>query len=159
MGYLWVEEPVHTSWSRFCIVNHLALASNYKLSNMKCPGRDSNHQPQRLKASTLTSTSLSPLKTVGDTCIIFGFSILFDLDVRVKGKMNKSTQGLCWYFIVSNIGPRVAKTANNLPIANVHQSNSGMVSGYRRALRVYIPLPRCKVSCIACIQAHINKYF
>ena len=37
MGSLWVEEPVHTSWSRFCTVNHRASASNYQLSNMKCP--------------------------------------------------------------------------------------------------------------------------
>ena len=29
---------MHTSWSRFCTVNHQALASNYQLSNMKCPG-------------------------------------------------------------------------------------------------------------------------
>ena len=36
------EEPVHTSWSRFCAVNHQASASNYQLSNMKRPGRDSN---------------------------------------------------------------------------------------------------------------------
>ena len=38
MGSLWVEEPVHTSWSRFCTVNHWALAGNYQLSNMKVPG-------------------------------------------------------------------------------------------------------------------------
>ena len=38
MDSLWVEEPVHTSWSRFCTVNHRALASNYQFSNMKCPG-------------------------------------------------------------------------------------------------------------------------
>ena len=41
-GSLWVEEPVHTSWSRLCTVNHQASASNYQLFNMKCPGRDSN---------------------------------------------------------------------------------------------------------------------
>ena len=41
MGSLRVEEPVHTSWSRFCTVNHRALASTYHLSNMKCPSRDS----------------------------------------------------------------------------------------------------------------------
>ena len=27
-GSLWVEEPVHTSWSRFCTVNHRASATN-----------------------------------------------------------------------------------------------------------------------------------
>ena len=43
--------------------------------------------------------------------------------------MNKSTQGLCQYFIVSNVGTRVPKTANHCPIANVHQSKSGIVSG------------------------------
>ena len=50
MGSLWVEEPVHTSWSRICTVNHWALASNYQLCNMRHPGQDSNQQPQRLKA-------------------------------------------------------------------------------------------------------------
>ena len=60
MGSLWVEEPVHTTWSRFCTVNHRASASNYQLSNMKYPGRDSKRQPQRFKASTLTATSPSP---------------------------------------------------------------------------------------------------
>ena len=42
MGSLWVEEPVHTSWSRFYTVNHQASASNYQLSNMRCPSQDSN---------------------------------------------------------------------------------------------------------------------
>ena len=42
MGNLWVEEPVDTSWSRFCTVNHPATANNYLLSNIKCPDRDSN---------------------------------------------------------------------------------------------------------------------
>ena len=59
-GSLQVEEPVHTSWSRFCTVNHRASASNYQLSNMKRPARDSNRQPQRLEASTLTATPPSP---------------------------------------------------------------------------------------------------
>ena len=56
-----VEELVHTSWSRFCTVNHQAPASNYQLSNMKRPGLYSNRWPQRLKASTLTATPPSPL--------------------------------------------------------------------------------------------------
>ena len=34
MDSLWVEEPVHTSWSRFCTVNHWASASYYQLFNM-----------------------------------------------------------------------------------------------------------------------------
>ena len=40
MGSLRVEEPVHTSWSRFSTVNHQASTSNYQLSNMKCRGWD-----------------------------------------------------------------------------------------------------------------------
>ena len=59
-GSLRVEERVHTSWSRFCTVNHWASASNYQLSNMKCPAQDSNRRPQRLEASTLTATPPSP---------------------------------------------------------------------------------------------------
>ena len=59
---LWVQEPVHTSWSRFCTVNHQASANNYQLSNMKNPGLDLNRQPRRLKASTLTATPPSPLR-------------------------------------------------------------------------------------------------
>ena len=35
---LWLVEPVYTIWSRFCIANHWALANNYQLSNMECPG-------------------------------------------------------------------------------------------------------------------------
>ena len=48
MGSLRVEEPVHTSWSIFCAVNHRVSASDCQLSNMKHPGRDSNQRPQRL---------------------------------------------------------------------------------------------------------------
>ena len=48
-GSLREEESVHTSWSRFCTVNHRAWPSNYQFSNMKCPGRGSNRRPQRLK--------------------------------------------------------------------------------------------------------------
>ena len=58
--YGW-RKPVHTSWSRLCTVNHRASTSNYQLSNMKHPGRDSNRQPQRLKVSTLTATPPNPL--------------------------------------------------------------------------------------------------
>ena len=47
MSCLQVEEPVHTSWSRFCTVNH-QKASNYQLSNMKHQGRNLKRQPQRL---------------------------------------------------------------------------------------------------------------
>ena len=60
LGSLWLEEPVHTSQSRFCTVNHRASASNYQIYNMKGPARDSNQRPQRLEASTLTITPPSP---------------------------------------------------------------------------------------------------
>ena len=43
--------------SAYCTVNHRALASNYQLSNMKRPARDSKRRPQRLEARTLTATS------------------------------------------------------------------------------------------------------
>ena len=55
MGSLQVEET-----SSYCTVNHRASASKYQLSNMKCPARDSNRQPQRLEARTLTATPPSP---------------------------------------------------------------------------------------------------
>ena len=42
-GRLQVEET-----SAYCTVNHQKLASNYQLSNMKRPVRDSNRWPQRL---------------------------------------------------------------------------------------------------------------
>ena len=64
MGSLKVEEPVHTSWSRFCTINHQPSASNYQLSNRKHPVQDSNRRPQRLEASTLTTTPPSPLETL-----------------------------------------------------------------------------------------------
>ena len=54
-GSLQVEET-----SAYCTVNHRASASNYQLSNMKRPARDSNRQPQRLEARTLTATPPSP---------------------------------------------------------------------------------------------------
>ena len=60
-GNLRVEEPVHTSWSRFCTLNNWASASNYQLSNINRPGWDLSQRPQRLKASTLTATPPSPL--------------------------------------------------------------------------------------------------
>ena len=56
-GSLQVEET-----SAYCTVNHRASASNYQLSNMKRPVRDSNWRPQRLEARTLTATPLSPLQ-------------------------------------------------------------------------------------------------
>ena len=37
MGRLLVEEPMYTSWSRFCTVNHWASRSNYQVSKMKSP--------------------------------------------------------------------------------------------------------------------------
>ena len=56
-GNLQVEET-----SAYCTVNHQASRSNYQLSNMKRPARDSNRRPQRLEARTQTTTPLSPLK-------------------------------------------------------------------------------------------------
>ena len=55
-GSLQVEET-----SAYCTVNHRASASNYQLSNMKRPARDSNRRPQRLEARTVTATPPSPL--------------------------------------------------------------------------------------------------
>ena len=55
-GSLRVEET-----SAYCTVNHRASESNYQLSNMKSPARDSNWRPQRLEAKTLTTTPPSPL--------------------------------------------------------------------------------------------------
>ena len=57
MGSLQVEET-----SAYCTVNHWASASNYQLSNLKCPARDSNRRPQGLEERTLTTTPPSPLK-------------------------------------------------------------------------------------------------
>ena len=48
-GSLQVEKT-----SAYCTVNHRASASNYQLSNMKHPARDSNWWPQRLESRTLT---------------------------------------------------------------------------------------------------------
>ena len=45
----WWRKPVHI----YCTVNHRASASNYQLSNIKRPARDSNRWPQRLEARTL----------------------------------------------------------------------------------------------------------
>ena len=55
-GSLQVEET-----SAYCTVNLRASASNYQLSNMKRPARDSNLRPQRLEERTLTATPLNPL--------------------------------------------------------------------------------------------------
>ena len=49
--------------SAYCTVNHRASASNYQLSNMKRPARDSNRRSWRLDARTLTATPPSPLHT------------------------------------------------------------------------------------------------
>ena len=51
--------------SAYCTVNHLASSSNYQLSNMKRPTRDSNQRPQRLEARTLTATPPCPLTLSG----------------------------------------------------------------------------------------------
>ena len=51
--------------SAYCTVNHRASASNYQLSNMKRPARDSNRRPQRLEVRTLTTTPPSPRHAMG----------------------------------------------------------------------------------------------
>ena len=56
VGSLQVEET-----SAYCTVNHRASASNYQISNMNRPARDSNRRPQRLEVRTLTTTPPSPL--------------------------------------------------------------------------------------------------
>ena len=67
-GSLRVEET-----SAHCTVNHRASASNDQLSNMKRPARDSNRRPQRLEASTLTTTPPSPLWSTYNTCVSNAF--------------------------------------------------------------------------------------
>ena len=66
-GTLRVEEPVHTSWSRFFTVNNRASTNNYQFANMKCPGRDLNRQPQRLKAS---ATKMNNNAKIGQPCLV-----------------------------------------------------------------------------------------
>ena len=48
----------------------------YQLSNMKCPGRDSNRQPPRLKASTLTSGYFGSTFATPPRLEIFGINAL-----------------------------------------------------------------------------------
>ena len=48
--------------SAYCTVNRWSLASNYQLSNMKRPARDSNRRCQRLEVRTLTTTPLRKVK-------------------------------------------------------------------------------------------------
>ena len=58
--------------SAYCTVNHRALASNYQLSNMKRPARDSNRQPQRLEVRTFNRYTTKPpdnLKTENRSAI------------------------------------------------------------------------------------------
>ena len=62
--------------SAYCTVNHRASASNYQLSNMKRPARDSNRRLQRLEARTLTTTPPSPLKLF-QYRLLMGNNILF----------------------------------------------------------------------------------
>ena len=58
-GSLQVEET-----SAYCSVNHRASASNYQVSNMKCPAQDSNQRPQGLEARTLTVTLPRPHRII-----------------------------------------------------------------------------------------------
>ena len=56
----WVVLQVEET-SAYWTVNHRASASNYQLSKIKRPARDSNRRPQRLEARTLTARPPSPL--------------------------------------------------------------------------------------------------
>ena len=80
-GSLQVEET-----SAYCTVNHRASASNYQLSNMKCPAKDSNRRPQRLEARTLTATPLRlPLLFFLLPCMkTFGLHIHSELEFGPK---------------------------------------------------------------------------
>ena len=55
-GSLQVEEPVHTSWSIFCTVNHRASASNYQLSNNRAEIR--SFEPATSEVECFCSSSL-----------------------------------------------------------------------------------------------------
>ena len=79
-GSLQVEET-----SAYSTVNHRASASNYQLSNMKRPARDSNWRPPRLEARTLTTTPPSPLY------VKYNESIKFQCTVQLYGS-HKSKQ-------------------------------------------------------------------
>ena len=52
---------MHTSWSGFCTVNHGASASNSQLSNMKCPGRDSNLATSEVEGKDSNHYTTQPL--------------------------------------------------------------------------------------------------
>ena len=65
-GSLQVEET-----SAYCTVRDRASVSNYQISNMKRPARDSNRRPQRLEARTLTATPPSPLEQVKQLNLVF----------------------------------------------------------------------------------------
>ena len=60
MSSLQVEEPVHTSWSRFCTVNHQAMGSNYQLSNMKHLGRDSKPATSEVEGEHFNCNTTEP---------------------------------------------------------------------------------------------------
>ena len=70
--------------SAYCTVNHRASASNYQLSNMKRPARDSNRWPQRLEARTLTTTPPSPPPQAGSNLLLIAKNLLVNILVAVK---------------------------------------------------------------------------
>ena len=80
-GSLQVEDT-----SAYCTVNHRASASNYQLSNMKRPARDSNPRPQRLEARSLTATPPSPPPTISQ-------SVSHILSSLEAGSRAEATQG------------------------------------------------------------------
>ena len=65
-----ILQPVVYRWRKngaYSTVNHRASASNYRLSNMKRPARDSNQWPRRLEVKTLTATPPRPQYLIGST--------------------------------------------------------------------------------------------
>ena len=115
-GSLQVEET-----SAYCTVNHWASASNYQLSNMKRPARDSNRRPQRLEARTLTATPPSPL--------YLGFYIAFNtvqvISRRVVGRAEETSTYSLFGFCTVNCRP----TASNYQLSHLRPfrgSNPGL---------------------------------
>ena len=93
MGSSQVEET-----SAYCTVNHRASASNYQLSNMKRPARDSNRWPQKLVMRTLTATPPSPpgMTSKASRCKHANFSIRHIFLCHFTGvvtKTNKAKRG------------------------------------------------------------------
>ena len=132
MGSLQVEET-----SAYCNVNHRALPSNYQLSNMKYPARDSNRRPQRLKPRTLNCyTTEPPLKHV-DFIYLFiylGFYLAFNtvqvISRQVVGRAEETSTYSSLGFCTVNCQP----TASNYQLSHLRPcqgSNPGLRGGRR----------------------------